>query len=64
VVFRISILEILDTPPPEASFSSVNFLILQYRFEGKTEYLLITNETMLTLREQLRWVANEVARNI
>ena len=40
--------------PMEAFFSSQIFLILQFSFEGKTEYLLITKETMLTLREQLR----------
>jgi hypothetical protein len=50
--------------PKEAFFSSQIFLILQFSFEGKTEYLLITKMTMLTLREQLRCVANEVARNI
>jgi len=50
--------------PLEAFFSSQIFLILQYRFEGKTEYLLITKETMLTLHEQLSWVSNEVARII
>ena len=38
--------------PMEAFFSSPIFLILQYSFEGKTEYLLIIKETMLTLREQ------------
>jgi hypothetical protein len=50
--------------PMEAFFSTSIFLILQYRFEGKTEYLLIANETLLTLREQVSWVSNEVARNI
>ena len=40
--------------PMEAFFSIPIFLILQYMFERKTEYLLITNETMLTLREQPR----------
>ena len=38
--------------PKEAFFSSQIFLILQFSFEGKTEYLLITKEAMLTLREQ------------
>jgi hypothetical protein len=36
----------------EAFFSTQIFLILQFSFEGKTEYLLITKEAMLTLREQ------------
>ena len=36
----------------EAFFSSQIFFILQFSFEGKTEYLLITKEAMLTLREQ------------
>jgi len=38
--------------PMEAFFSSQIFFILQFSFEGKTEYLLITKEAMLTLREQ------------
>jgi hypothetical protein len=38
--------------PMEAFFSTQIFLILQFSFEGKTEYLLITKEAMLTLREQ------------
>jgi hypothetical protein len=38
--------------PKEAFFSSQIFLILQYKFEGKTEYLLLTEMKMLTLREQ------------
>ena len=45
-------------------FSSQIFLFLQFSFEGETEYLLITKETMLTLHEQLSWVSNEVARII
>jgi hypothetical protein len=39
--------------PSEAFFSSRIFFILQYRFEGKTEYLWLTKMNMLTLREQL-----------
>ena len=38
--------------PVEAFFLSQIFLLLQFSFEGKTEYLLITKEAMLTLREQ------------
>ena len=36
----------------EAFFSTQIFLILQFSFEGKTEYLLFTKKAMLTLREQ------------
>jgi len=39
--------------PSEAFFPSQIFFILQYRFEGKTEYLWLTKMNMLTLREQL-----------
>jgi len=39
--------------PSEAFFSSQILLILQYRFEGKTEYLWPKKMNMLTLREQL-----------
>gem|GEM_PF-4980409 len=37
--------------PKEAFFSSQIFLILQYKFEGKIEYLWSTEMNMLTLRE-------------
>ena len=41
--------------PMEAFFSSPIFLFLQFSFEGKTEYVLLTKMNMLTLREQQRF---------
>ena len=52
VVFRFSLQVFLYMLPLEAFFSSQIFLILRFRIERKTDFLLLTKVAMLTLREQ------------